>query len=97
MSGYAISSITSTKGEVIVQVRAWDGIDHPDYMVLDGLSPGQAQGWATQLEIEAEKSALWLKNNDVALRKRLIKERDALADQITLLDKKIAAKTDVEA
>lgn len=50
---YSINSIDHVRGDVVVKIREWDGIDRPDHITLDGVSPVQAKGWAQQLEYAA--------------------------------------------
>lgn len=57
MNDYRIKEVWHERGEVRVKLRYWDGIDHPDYRTLEGMSPSFARtvaGWLLAAAFDAD-------------------------------------------
>lgn len=90
MSGWSLNKIDAERGNVVLQLRHWDGIDRPEYLGCE-LSPEQARHWAKVLVTEAGKAERH--NTDVReqMRAAAIKKRDELTAEIARLDREIGA------
>lgn len=87
---YSLNSIDHVRGDIVIKIREWDGIDRPDNTMLEALSPAQARAWAKQLELAANAADEFLDERRCSElnQKRLL--LDALRKEIAKLEAELA-------
>lgn len=89
MSKPSLNKVSHKNGFVILSTRYWDGIDHPDHVSFEGLSPYQAYRWAEIIiDCAAEAEAYNQKAKDVNLTAKRAKLRE-LKDEIEKIEREL--------
>lgn len=90
MSQWTLNKVDAVRGDVVLQLRHWDGIDRPDYISCE-LGPEQARKWAKALVKEAGKADRHKTDVRQQQRRAAIKKRDELTAEIERLDREIGS------
>lgn len=90
MSYPSLNEMIARNGEVHIKTRHWDGIDRPDFVSLDPLSPEQARRWAATLIEQADIAEGQKRERDAAALAAKQVKLEALRQEVAGLERDLA-------